>query len=91
MNKHELIEAIAKSSGLKKVSAESALNGFITAVTDSLSRGENVNLIGFGAFTVKHRAERKGRHPQTGVEITISAANIPGFKSGKLLRENIAK
>ena len=91
MNKHELIAAIAKSSGLKKVSAELALNGFITAVTESLSQGEDVNLIGFGAFTVKHRAERKGRHPQTGAEITISAANIPGFKPGKLLKENVAK
>ena len=87
MNKSELIDAIAESAGLTKVDAGKALDGFIGAVTHSLTKGESVVLVGFGTFEVKERAERKGRNPQTGEEITIKAAKIPSFKAGKSLKD----
>lgn len=89
MNKSELIDAIAEESGLTKADASRALDGFLKAVTDALSKGESLALVGFGTFSVKERAERKGRNPQTGEEITISAAKIPTFKAGKSLKDAV--
>ncbi|MEQ1486045.1 HU family DNA-binding protein [Methyloglobulus sp.] len=89
MNKSELIDAMAESSGLTKADAGRALDGFIGAVTGALSRGDSVTLVGFGTYAVKERAERLGRNPQTGKEITIKAAKIPGFKAGKSLKDAI--
>jgi DNA-binding protein HU-beta len=54
-----------------------------------LSKGDQVTLVGFGTFSVRERAERKGRNPQTGQEITIKAAKIPSFKAGKGLKDTI--
>ncbi|WP_404356612.1 HU family DNA-binding protein [Methylotuvimicrobium sp. KM1] len=89
MNKSELIDSIADSSGLTKADAGRALDGFLTAVTTALSKGDSLALVGFGTFSVKERAERKGRNPQTGEEITISAAKIPTFKAGKSLKDAV--
>ena len=89
MNKSELIDAIAESSGLTKADAGRALDGFIGAVTGALSKGDSVTLVGFGTYAVKERAERMGRNPQTGREITISAARLPSFKAGKALKDAI--
>ena len=89
MNKSELIDAIADSSELTKADAGRALDGFIDAVTGALKNNDSVALVGFGTFTVKDRAERKGRNPQTGQEITIKAAKIPGFKAGKSLKDAV--
>ena len=89
MNKSELIDAIAESSGLTKDDSGRALEGFIGAVTGALSRGDSVTLVGFGTYLVKERAERLGRNPQTGREITIQAAKIPSFKAGKTLKDAI--
>ena len=89
MNKSELIDAIAAESELTKADAGKALDGFLTAVTSELTKGENVALVGFGTFSVKDRAERKGRNPQTGEEITIKAAKIPSFKAGKGLKDAV--
>jgi DNA-binding protein HU-beta len=89
MNKSELIDAIADSSGLTKADAGRALEGFIGAVTGALSKGDSVTLVGFGTYAVKERAERLGRNPQTGREITISAARLPSFKAGKALKDAI--
>ncbi len=89
MNKSELIDAIAVNSELTKADAGKALDGFLTAVTSELAKGENVALVGFGTFSVKDRAERKGRNPQTGAEITIKAAKIPSFKAGKSLKDAV--
>ena len=89
MNKSELIDAIAASAELTKADAGRALDGFIGAVTDALSKGDTVTLVGFGTFSVKGRAERKGRNPQTGEEITIKAAQIPSFKVGKSLKDAV--
>ena len=89
MNKSELIDAIAESAELTKVDAGRALDGFIGAVTKALSNGDSVALVGFGTYAVKDRAERKGRNPQTGAEITIKAAKIPSFKAGKSLKDAV--
>ena len=89
MNKSELIDAIADASELTKADSARALDGFLKAVTDALSEGDSVALVGFGTFSVKDRAERKGRNPQTGAEITIKAAKIPSFKAGKSLKDAV--
>ena len=89
MNKSDLIDAIAESAELTKADAGRALDGFIGAVTKALGNGEAVALVGFGTYSVKERAERKGRNPQTGAEITIKAAKIPSFKAGKSLKDAV--
>ena len=89
MNKSELIDAIADSADLSKTDAGRALESFTAAVSSALSQGDTVALVGFGTFAVKHRAERKGRNPQTGREITIAASNIPSFKAGKALKDAV--
>lgn len=90
MNKSELIDTIADVSGLTKADAGRSVDGFINAVTGAMSNGDSVALVGFGTFLVKDRAERKGRNPQTGEEITIKAAKIPSFKAGKSLKDAVA-
>lgn len=95
MNKSELIDAMADSAGLTKDQAAAALNAFVKIVENTLSNSEldikekNVTLVGFGTFTVKERAERKGRNPQTGEEILIKSAKIPSFKAGKSLKDAV--
>jgi DNA-binding protein HU-beta len=89
MNKSELIDAIAAASDLTKSDAGKALDGFLEAVKAALGNGESVALVGFGTFSVKERAERKGRNPQTGEEIIIQAAKIPAFKAGKSLKDAV--
>jgi DNA-binding protein HU-beta len=89
MNKSELIDAIAESAELTKADAGRALDGFIKAVEGALKSGDSVALVGFGTFSVKERAERKGRNPQTGEEITIKAAKMPAFKAGKSLKDAV--
>lgn len=89
MNKAELIEAIADSANLTKADAGRALDGLVDAVTAALKKGETVSLVGFGSFSVKERAERQGRNPQTGNSITIKAAKIPSFKAGKALKDAV--
>lgn len=91
MNKSELVSAMVAESGSKltKADAERALNSFIAAVTKALSANDAVALVGFGTFSVKERAERKGRNPQSGEEITIKAAKTPTFKAGKSLKDAV--
>lgn len=89
MNKSELIDAIAESSGITKADAGRALDGFVNAVTGALSKGDSVTLVGFGTFLVKERAERIGRNPQTGREITIKAAKVPSFKAGSTFKSAV--
>lgn len=89
MNKSELIEAITADADLSKAAAGRALDAVIGAVTGALKDGESVSLVGFGTFSVKARAARTGRNPQTGAAIQIAAANIPGFKAGKALKDAV--
>ncbi|APX93222.1 bacterial nucleoid protein HU beta subunit [Franzmannia pantelleriensis] len=89
MNKSELIEAIAASADIPKAAASRALDAMVDSVTDSLKKGDSVSLVGFGTFTVKERAARTGRNPQTGQPIEISAAKVPSFKAGKALKDSV--
>jgi len=89
MNKGQLIDNIAEDADISKAAASRALDAFINTVTDALVEGDSVALIGFGAFSVKERASRTGRNPQTGAEIQIAAAKVPAFKAGKSLKDAI--
>ncbi|MFA5633019.1 MAG: HU family DNA-binding protein [Porticoccaceae bacterium] len=89
MNKSELIDAIADGADISKAAAGKALDSVIEAITGALKKGDQVSLVGFGTFSVKHRPARTGRNPQTGKEIQIAAANVPGFKAGKALRDAV--
>lgn len=89
MTKQELINSIAEEAGLTKKDAEKALNAFTGSVSGALASGGSVSLIGFGTFKVSHRAQRKGRNPKTGQEITIAARNVPSFSAGKGLKEAV--
>lgn len=89
MNKSEMIDAIAAGADISKASATRALESMIDAVTQALKNGETVNLVGFGSFMVRERAERTGRNPRTGETITIAAAKNPSFKAGKALKDAV--
>ena len=89
MNKTELIDAIAAAADLPKASASRALDAVVDNVTDALKKGDQVALVGFGTFMVKHRAARNGRNPQTGQTIEIAASNVPSFKPGKALKDAV--
>lgn len=89
MNKSELIDNIAAAADISKASAGRALDAATTAVTEALKKGDQVSLVGFGTFSVKQRAARTGRNPQTGAEIQIAAANVPSFKPGKALKDAV--
>jgi DNA-binding protein HU-beta len=91
MNKTELIGAIAKGADISKVAAARALDSFIKAITDSLSKGTRVALPGFGAFDVGKRKKRTGRNPRTGEPMVIPAAKVPRFRAGKNLKEKVNK
>ena len=91
MNKAELIAAIAaKTEDTKKV-AESSVNAFVDVITETLQKGDKVQLVGFGSFEVRKRAARKGRNPQTKEEIKIPASKAPVFKAGKALKDLVNK
>ena len=91
MNKSELIAAIASKTGATKKDAEATLNAFIDVVTETLVKGDKVQLVGFGSFEVRKRAARKGRNPQTKEEIKIPASTAPVFKAGKALKDLVNK
>ena len=89
MNKNELITAVAAGSGLSKTDAGSAVDSVFEAISNALKGGDEVRLVGFGTFSVKHRAARSGRNPQTGATIEIAASNVPSFKAGKALKDAV--
>ncbi len=89
MNKSELIDAIAEQADLPKAAAGRALDATLDAITGALKSADQVSLVGFGTFSVKDRAARTGRNPQTGAVINIAAAKVPGFKAGKALKDAV--
>lgn len=89
MNKTELIAAIADKAGIAKKDADKALTAFIETVTDELKAGGKVQLVGFGTFEVKERAERTGINPQTKEQIKIPASKAPVFKAGNTFKGEI--
>ena len=89
MNKAELVKSIAAKSGLTQKQADSALDGFIETIKETLANGEDVTLIGFGTFDIQERAARTGRNPGTGEDIQIAASKSPRFKAGKGFKDAI--
>uniref|UniRef100_A0A832EB78 HU family DNA-binding protein n=1 Tax=Desulfacinum infernum TaxID=35837 RepID=A0A832EB78_9BACT len=87
MTKADLISKMADEAGITKAAAEKALNSFVTAVADSLAKGDKVTLVGFGTFSVAERAQREGRNPRTGETITIAASKTIKFKAGSKLKD----
>jgi len=89
MNKAELIHAVAETTKLSQADADRAVAAVLGNITNALQKGEQVVLVGFGTFTVKQRAARTGRNPQTGQTIHIAASKVPGFKAGKALKDAV--
>jgi DNA-binding protein HU-beta len=87
MNKNDLIQQLSDRSGLAKNDAAKAVDGVFDIITDSLKKGDEVRLTGFGVFVVQQRAAGKGRNPQTGAEITIKASKNARFRAGKQLKD----
>ncbi|MDG1942670.1 MAG: HU family DNA-binding protein [Halioglobus sp.] len=89
MNKTELIDVIASAADLSKADAGRALDAVVDSITDTLTKGDQVALVGFGTFSVKQRNARAGRNPQTGATIQIAASTVPSFKAGKALKDAV--
>ena len=89
MNKSELIDAVADSTGLARNDAMSATEAVLDTIVATLKKGDQVGLVGFGTFTVRERAARTGRNPQTGETIQIKASKSPGFKAGKAFKDAV--
>ncbi len=89
LSKADLVDAVAHASELSKAAANKAVEALLEAITAALQRGDEVALVGFGTFSVRERAARTGRNPQTGDPIDIKATKIPAFKPGKALRDAV--
>jgi DNA-binding protein HU-beta len=89
MNKTDLVNSIAKQTGLSKSKSNEVIDALVSAVTESLSNGEKVTLVGFGTFTTSEREARKGRNPKTGEVINISAKTVARFKAGSDLTKSV--
>ena len=91
MNKLELVEALAGKTDLTKAKATEVIDAMTAIISKSISKGDNVRIVGFGTFTVVHRKATTGRNPRTGAVIKIAAKNKPKFKPGKALTEVVKK
>lgn len=89
MNKADLVKQVAAKANLTQVDAANAIDAMTVAITKALADGDSVMLVGFGQFSVKHRAARTGRNPKTGEEIQIAATKVPDFKAGKALKDTV--
>lgn len=89
MNKSELISAMAEKSGLTKADAGKALDALMESVTEGLTSGDRIALVGFGSWTVEERSARTGRNPRTGEEIQIPAKKVVKFKPGAGLSDAV--
>ena len=89
MNKAELVSAMAKRANLPQRDAERALEAFLETLGNTLRSGDKIQLVGYGTFEVRERAERTGKNPQTGEEMVIPATRVPVFKPGKILKDMV--
>ncbi|MGB8698696.1 MAG: HU family DNA-binding protein [Thermosynechococcaceae cyanobacterium] len=90
MNKGELVDAIAQKAGVTKKQADEVLSAAIDTITDAVSEGDKVTLVGFGSFEKRERQAREGRNPKTGETMTIPATSVPAFSAGKSFKEKVA-
>lgn len=89
MKKSELVAALANTTGITQKNISKVLEAFITTVTETLKKGDDVILIGFGTFKVSERKARTGRNPKTGLPLEIKASKVTNFKAGKALKEAV--
>lgn len=89
MNKSEFIGAVSDAAEISKAEAARVVDAVIETITKALKKGDTVSLVGFGTFSVRKRAARQGRNPQTGASIKIKASKNPAFKAGKALKDSV--
>ena len=89
MNKGELIEAVSAKTKMSKKDSQAVLDAICESISEALTKGDKVSLIGFGTFETRARAQRKGRNPQTGAEVIIPAKKAPAFKASKALKDAV--
>ena len=89
MTRDELVEKIADEAGISKKEGAAALKATIEGISDALSKGDGLTLVGFGTFSVSQRSARTGRNPQTGATIQIAASKGVKFKAGKALKDAV--
>ncbi len=89
MNKSELIAKIAEKTEVEKGDVEKVVDGMLSTIKEVMVSGDKLQLVGFGVFEAKERAQKEGINPATGQKITIPAAKVPSFKAGKALKEEI--
>ena len=91
MTKAELVTSIAEKTGLTKKDSEKALAAFVDTVTETLAKGDSIQLVGFGTFEVRERAAREGINPRTKEKIEIAATMVPAFKAGRALKDAVSE
>ncbi|MCK4306597.1 HU family DNA-binding protein [candidate division WOR-3 bacterium] len=89
MKKADLVSKVASDAGITKKAAECAINAFMGGVSNALSKGDKVTLVGFGTFSVRKRASRKARNPRTGTPINVPAKKVPKFQAGAKLKDAV--
>ena len=89
MNKNELVSAVAEKADLSKQQAGTAVDAIFEIIQEVMAKGDDIRLVGFGTFSVSHRAASKGRNPSTGAEVDIPARNVPKFAAGKGLKDAV--
>jgi DNA-binding protein HU-beta len=89
MNKADIVEVMHAKLGSTKVAAEEAVDLVFDNITNSLKKGEEVSVAGFGIFLVKQRAARQARNPRTGAMVSVPAMKVPKFRAGKALKETV--
>ena len=89
MNKSDLVDAVAGKADMSKAEAGRAVDAVLGSVGDALGGGDSVSLVGFGTFSVRHRAAREGRNTQTGAPMKNAASKVPGFKAVKALKDKV--
>jgi DNA-binding protein HU-beta len=89
MNKSELIDAAAASTGLSKNDVTKTLDSILSSISDAVQQGDRVSLTGFGTFERRERAARTGRNPQTGEELQVAASKAPAFKPAKAFKDAV--
>lgn len=90
MNKGELVDQVAKETGVTKKDVDKVISATVDAIMAAVAEGDKVTLVGFGSFESRDRKEREGRNPKTGDPMKIPATKVPAFSAGKLFKEKVA-
>ncbi|GMI47320.1 hypothetical protein TrCOL_g3056 [Triparma columacea] len=87
VKKADFVAAVSEKTGLTKIDSEAALAAVIDTITEEVSRGRKISMLGFGTFKLSERKERMGRNPKTGEAILIKASKTPSFSASKTFKE----